>query len=114
MNSLLQIPTTEPVGPMGLDRRAGDGGVVSTGTGRAAAPVASQIAAITAKAIAEGRHSDEFKSFCVGCEQWVDGIYYMTTDRKRLCRDCADKINEGPKSLQARRDRPSVFERMTS
>jgi hypothetical protein len=89
--------------------------VNAPGTGCAAAPVAS-IEAITARAIAEGRHSpiENYRTFCVGCEQWVNSIYYTTTDRRRLCANCADKINEGPKSLQARRDRPSVFERMTS
>jgi len=59
-----------------------------------------EIEAITARAIAEGRHSRTPKFFCVGCGNWVSSIFYTTIDKKRLCPECADRLcGQGPKSM---------------
>lgn len=46
---------------------------------------------LAAQAIREGRHSERFASLCHGCDQWVEGIFHVTEQHKRLCRDCAIK-----------------------
>lgn len=58
---------------------------------RRAANPGPSILELTAQAIREGRHSNTFQTVCGGCGQWVHGIYHVTEQHKRLCRDCAIK-----------------------
>jgi hypothetical protein len=58
-----------------------------------------------AEAITQGRHSLDWMTVCGGCRQWVAAIFYTTPDHVRLCADGADKINQGPKSIDENRRR---------
>jgi len=64
---------------------------------------AEQIERLIEEAIAEGRHSREYSTLCMGpCGQWVGGIYHTTLDGQRLCAKCADEIGAGPESFRLR------------
>jgi hypothetical protein len=63
-----------------------------------------EIAAIFAKAIAEGRYNPHKKFFCEGCYREVDRLYHFT-DGKHICPDCADEIGCGPKAFMERQAR---------
>ena len=47
---------------------------------------------IFARAILEGRHCDisQWQTKCDGCGQWVNSIWTITLDKKRLCRACCE------------------------
>ena len=45
------------------------------------------------RAVAEGRHSAAWSTVCDGCREWVDGIYHVTLDKKRLCLGCFDRLS---------------------
>lgn len=48
--------------------------------------------ALAERAIRQGRHSATVRTMCDVCREWVDGIYHVTLDKKRVCRGCAIKI----------------------
>ena len=53
------------------------------------------IETITARAIAEGRHSpiDVWRTVCGVCKQWVRGIYYIVPgERKEVCEACCRRL----------------------
>ena len=53
---------------------------------------AKDLEAYTAKAIAEGRHSEKYLTVCDGCREWVDSIMHVTIDKKRMCLKCYAKM----------------------
>jgi hypothetical protein len=66
----------------------------------------NELMAMIDQAIAEGRHSPDFRTVCPQCREWVDGIFWINPQsaRDRCCIHCAARNgNEGAIAELAKR-----------
>jgi hypothetical protein len=61
--------------------------------------------ALVNNAIREGRHSTTVRTVCGVCREWCDGHFHIGFDGTGMCKACADKIGQGPASIDAARMR---------
>jgi hypothetical protein len=49
------------------------------------------VAGMVAAALKAGTHGppENFRTVCDGCRNWVSGIFWISPDKRRLCKECA-------------------------